>query len=130
MRFIDLLKKWDLKNYLLEEWDFGIEPSTLERPLQPSESDKDAFWELHTELVVFIIQTLDNNAAGMEMDPDAEGIYEQHLIDQTNLLCVRTGELLKKHGRSKGLTKNPRRDSPSQRGPRVHSYTDGGVPFV
>ena len=83
-------------NALFEKWDLKIESSIHEIPGHPSEADKDAFWEFYIELLIFITQTADDNALGI-LDGD---IYSQHLIDRTNALCIATGKILTKHGRS------------------------------
>ena len=83
-------------NDLFEKWDLKIESSIHEIPVHPSEAEKDAFWEFYIELLIFITQTTDDSAFAI-----LEGeIYTQHLIDRTNTLCVATGKILTKHGRS------------------------------
>ena len=75
-----------------EQWkDFKPKTAILEMPLSPSEADNDAMWELYSELLIFITQTQDENMGISDV---------KDLIDRTNILCVKTGKILRKHGRS------------------------------
>ena len=91
MNLKDLFEKWDLHSHF-EQWkDFKPKTAILEMPLCPSEADKDGIWELYSELLIFITQTGDENMAIWDA---------KDLIDRTNALCVKTGKILRKHGRS------------------------------